>query len=214
MIKKVILGAVAAMALTACGGNATQEQVAEAPAVDKAAVVDDLMMSRRSIRKWQDKTVSREALDVILKHGVNAPNGMGKQSYEVRVINNPDLLKEASELVVKDSPDTAKREGFVNIFNNAPCAVFIASTDGYDLSQVDCGLLGENIILSAWSMGIGSCCLGSSARMLTTSPSAAPFLEKLGFSEGYKLLYCIALGYPDETPDAKPRNAEKVRFVE
>lgn len=46
------------------------------------------------------------------------------------------------------------------MFNNAPTVVFIANDPAYDMSQMDCGLLGENMILSAWSMGIGSCCLG------------------------------------------------------
>ena len=111
-------------------------------------------------------------------------------------------------------PNVGEREGFKNIFVDAPCVVFIAAYDDYDLSQVDCGLLGENIILSAWSMGIGSCCLGSSARMLNTSESAASYMQKLDFSEGYNLLYCIALGYPDETPEVKPCNEEKVRYIE
>lgn len=82
------------------------------------------------------------------------------------------------------------------------------------MSQVDCGLLGENIILSAWSKGIGSCCLGSSARWIKDSPSAKPYLDKMGFSEGYELLYCIALGYPDETPEAKPRTMDKIKYME
>lgn len=82
------------------------------------------------------------------------------------------------------------------------------------MSQVDCGLLGENIILSAWSKGIGSCCLGSSARWIKDSPSAKPYLDKIGFSEGYELLYCIALGYPDETPEAKPRTMDKIKYME
>ena len=46
------------------------------------------------------------------------------------------------------------------------------------------------------------------------SPEAAEYLKKLNFSEGYELLYCIAFGYPDETPAAKPRNAEKVQFID
>lgn len=46
------------------------------------------------------------------------------------------------------------------------------------------------------------------------SPEAAEYLQKLGFSEGYELLYCIGFGYPDETPAAKPRDAAKVKFVE
>ena len=80
------------------------------------------------------------------------------------------------------------------MFRNASTVVFIANDKSYDLSQIDCGLLGENMILSAWSMGIGSCCLGGPTR--------------------YQLLYCIAFGYPDETPSAKPRNAEKIRFID
>lgn len=82
------------------------------------------------------------------------------------------------------------------------------------MSQVDCGLLGENIILSAWSKGIGSCCLGSSARWIKDSSSAKTYLDKMGFSEGYELLYCIALGYPDETPEAKPRTMDKIKYME
>ncbi len=210
MIKKLIIGVFAALSMMSCGGQDKQIE----SVVDKQATMDEVIMSRRSIRKWQDKTISRDTLNIIMKHGINAPNGKGIQAYEVRVIDKPELLKEMSEAVVKDMPNVGEREGFKNIFVDAPCVVFIAAYDDYDLSQVDCGLLGENIILSAWSMGIGSCCLGSSARMLNTSESAALYMQKLDFSEGYKLLYCIALGYPDETPDAKPRNEEKVRYIE
>lgn len=210
MIKKLIICAFAALSMMSCGN---QEKQIES-VVDKQTTTDEVIMSRRSIRKWQDKTISRDTLDIIMKHGINAPNGMNKQSYEIRVIDKPALLKEMSDAVVKDIPQVGELEGFKNIFVNAPCVVFIAAYDDYDLSQVDCGLLGENIILSAWSMGIGSCCLGSSARMLNTSESAAHYMQNLDFSEGFKLLFCIALGYPDETPDAKPRNEEKVRYIE
>lgn len=210
MIKKLFMCAFAALSIISCGNQNKQIE----SVVDKQTTMDEVIMSRRSIRKWQDKAISRDTLDIIMRHGINAPNGKGIQAYEVRVIDKPELLKEMSDAVVKDMPEIGQREGFKNIFVDAPCVAFIAAYDDYDLSQVDCGLLGENIILSAWSMGIGSCCLGSSARMLKTSESASPYIEKLNFSEGYKLLYCIALGYPDETPDAKPRNEEKVRYIE
>ena len=208
-MKKLFFSIIAALTLLSCS-----QQPAETQEVNPDQVMDEVIMSRHSIRKWQDRTIDRETLDVIMKHGINAPNGKGIQAYEVRVIDNPALLKEISEAVVKDMPQVGERPGFENIFVNAPCAVFIAAYDDYDLSQVDCGLLGENIILSAWSKGIGSCCLGSSARMMTTSESAAPYLQRLNFSEGYHLLYCIGLGYPDEAPAAKPRKEEKVMYIE
>ena len=105
------------------------------------------------------------------------------------------------------------------MFRNASTVVFIANDKSYDLSQIDCGLLGENMILSAWSMGIGSCCLGgptpvSYTHLRASTPEAAEYLKKLDIPEGYQLLYCIAFGYPDETPSAKPRNAEKIRFID
>jgi len=57
----------------------------------------------------------------------------------------------------------------------------------YDFSQVDCGLLGGNMVLSAWSMGIGSCCLGSPIRFMQTGPEAAGYLKRLNIPEGYQL---------------------------
>ena len=199
------------MLLAACGVNNPQKSV---ECADASKVVTDVMMSRRSIRAYKDSVISRETLDEILRCGINAPNGKNLQSYEIRVIDSPALIDSITAAVVKDQPEVGAREGFKNIFVNAPCVLCIAYDKSYDLAQVDCGLLGENIILAAWAKGIGSCCLGSSARWLKDSPSAKPYLDRLGFSEGYELLYCIALGYPDETPSAKPRKDDMIKYVE
>ena len=211
MMKKTLWGLAAALMLTACNDNKMQQTGTD---IDSAKVMTELMMSRRSIRAYKDSVISRETLNDILKCGINAPNGKNLQSYEIRVIDSPALIDSMTQAVVKDKPEIAQREGFKNIFVNAPCVVCIAYDTQYDMAQIDCGLLGENIILAAWAKGIGSCCLGSSARWLLDSPSAKPYLDRLAFSKGYQLLYCIALGYPDETPEAKPRRDDMIRFVE
>ena len=210
-MKKITLGIITAMMMTACCENQPQETTS---AIDSAKVVTDVMMSRRSIRAYKDSVISKETLNEILKCGINAPNGKSKQSYEIRVINSIALIDSITAAVVNDNPQIAEREGFKNIFVNAPCVICIAYDKNYDMSQVDCGLLGENIILSAWSKGIGSCCLGSSARWIKNSPSAKKYLDQMDFSEGYELLYCIALGYLDETPNAKPRKEDMIKFME
>ena len=210
-MKKLLLGIAAALSMTACNENKQQQQTAD---IDTASVVNDLMMSRRSIRAYKDSVISRETLNEILKYGINAPNGQNLQSYEIRVIDSPALIVSISQAVVKDNPKIAERDGFKNIFVNAPCVVCIACDTQYDMAQIDCGLLGENIILAAWAKGIGSCCLGSSARWILDSPSAKPYLDRMAFSKGYKLLYCIALGYPAETPKAKPRRDDMIKFMD
>ena len=176
----------------------------------KNEVIENIM-SRRSIRKYTAEPVSRETLMKIMECGINAPNGQNKQSWEVRVVDSPELMAEMSEAMgaAHGGNDFAK-----GCFRGAPVMVFIARDLSYDFSPYDCGLLAENIMLSAWSLGVGSVCLGSPVRMLTDNDLCKPYVDRLGFSEGYELCLCVGLGYPDEAPEAKPRDMGKVAFVE
>lgn len=207
----------AGILLCGCSASTSKgEETEKVEATKQSSVsnqVVETIMSRRSIRKYKPQPVEREKMEQIINCGINAPNGMNKQSWEIRVVDNPEFINGITDLYKKENPKAAERPGFKNMFNNAPTVVFIANDPSYELSQIDCGLLGENMVLSAWSMGIGSCCLGGPVRFMK-SPAAADYLKRLKFSEGYELLYAIAFGYPDETPAAKPRKAEKVRFID
>lgn len=209
-MKKIICSLLFMAAMVSC----TQQAETPTATADDAEVVEKVMMSRRSIRQYTDKRISRDTLNRILECGINAPNGQNRQAYEIRVVDNPELLAEITAAVVNENKDNAPKNGAKNIFANATCVVFIANDTTYDVSQVDCGLLGENIILAAWTRGIGSCCMAHPVRLMKDSKSCAPYIEKLGFSKDYNLLYCIAMGYPDETPDAKPRKTDKIRFID
>lgn len=176
--------------------------------------VIETILSRRSIRKYKPQPVNRDTMQIILNCGINAPNGQNKQSWAIRVVDNPEFIDGLTEIYKKERPNATNYPDFKNMFRNASTVVFIANDTTYDLSPIDCGLLGENMILSAWSMGIGSCCLGGPTRFITSSPAAAEYLKKLNIPENYQLLYCIAFGYPDESPAAKPRNTAKIQFID
>jgi nitroreductase len=169
------------------------------------------MMARRSIRNYKAETVDRETLLKIMECGINAPSGQNKQSWEVRIVDKPELLNEMSEAMYASHPDTPFAK---ECFQGAPVMIFIARDPSYDFSAYDCGLLAQNIMLSAWSLGVGSVCLGSPVRFLTDNDICRPYVEKLGFSEGYEFCLCIGLGYADEAPEAKSRDMGKVAFVE
>ena len=202
------------LCLSSCGGQTQQAQPAAANEADSTNQVIETIMARRSVRKYLPQPVNRDTMQVILDCGINAPNGQNKQSWVIRVVDNPEFINGLTEVYKKANPKAVEDPDFRNMFRNAPTVVFIANDTAYDFSQVDCGLLGENMILSAWSMGIGSCCLGGPIRFMKTDPGAAEYLKRLNIPEGYDLLYCIAFGYPDESPAAKPRDASKVMFVE
>ena len=212
-MKHVVIAALL-LPLMACGGGNQQTQATAEVEQDSAKnQVVETIMTRRSIRQYKPEAVEREKMQTIVECGINAPNAMNRQPWEVRVVDNPDYINGVTELYKKANPQAAADSTFRNMFRNAPTVVFIGHDTKSESSPFDCGLLAENMMLSAWSMGIGSCCLGSPARFMMT-PEAAEYLKKLNFSEGYELLYCIGFGYPDETPAAKPRETSKVQFVE
>ena len=207
-MKKILTLGILCTILASC----QQKQSEDMNKCEENQVIETIMQ-RRSIRKYQPQAVEREKMDIILECGINAPNGQNKQSWEVRVVDNPELLDAMKEAMAKGHPGM-NPEMAKGCFRGAPTMVFIARDKSYDFSAYDCGLLAENMVLSAWSMGIGSICLGSPVRFLTDNEECAPYVEKLGFSEGYELCLCVGFGYPDETPDAKPRNKAKVQYVD
>ena len=207
---KVLLSMVCGAALFSCTAPAQQEVKADE---GKNAVIETIM-TRRSVRKYQPQAVNRDTMQVIVECGINAPNAINRQAWEVRIVDNPEVIKKLTDLYIQDNPKAAEDPNFKNMFRNAPTVAFIANDTTFPFSPVDCGLMAENMMLSAWSMGIGSVCLGSSAHFINNTPEAAPYLEKLGFSENYKTLVCIGFGYPAETPAAKPRDMGKVKFVD
>lgn len=219
-MKKIIRPLVTAalvLSLASCGGNESKTDNGLTQAVENTDTLTnetiETIMSRRSVRKYQDRKVEREKLERIAECGINAPSAINKQPWQVRIVDNEEYINGVTQVfTAKDS--TAKSDpNFKNMFRNAPAVIFIASPkDGS--GQLDCGLLGENIVLAAKSLGLGTCCLGGPIRFMTSDPDAAEYVKKLDLPDDYALLYAIAVGYPDEEPDAKPRDRSKVKFID
>lgn len=204
----ITAAAIAALCLASCGqgGEAVKQDDGQNPVIEA-------IMSRRSIRKYKDTPVEREKLQLIAECGVNAPNGMNAQRWEVRIVDNAESIAAISEEYKKANPQLLERDpGFKNMFRNAPAVICVAVPAGDD--GVNAGLLGENIMQAAHSIGLGTVCLGGPVRFLKDSEAGRAFIARLGFSEDYSLLYMIGVGYPDEAPDAKPRDLSKIRFVD
>ena len=196
------------LAAAGCGNGGT----AKAQEGDGNAVIEAIM-ARRSIRQYKDTPVEWEKLQLLAECGVNAPNGMNAQAWEVRIIDSKEWIDGVTEIYKAANPQAASRPGFKNMFVNAPAVIAVAAPDD-TYNGVNAGLLGENIMLAAQALGLGTCCLGAPTRFLNSTPEAAPYRERLGINPDYQILYVIAVGYPDEEPAARPRDLAKIRFVE
>jgi nitroreductase len=79
-------------------------------------------------------------------------------------------------------------------------------------SGFDAGLLTQNILLSAEALGLGTCPLGGLAGILN-SDQGKDIVKQLDLPKNYKVILGISLGYKNESPDAKPRDAAKVKYI-
>ena len=179
--------------------------------------VIEAIEARRSIRAYKDAPVEREKLELLAKCGVMAPSAMNRQEWEVRIVDSKEWIDGATATYLKAIEGTGKADymlkpGFKNIFRNAPAVIFVAAPEGLFAGE-NVGCLAQNIMLAATELDLGTCFLGS-AQMIFAEPAMAGYLQSLGFSEGYKLRYALAVGYPDESPEAKPRDMEKIKWVE
>ncbi len=180
--------------------------------------VEEVIEARRSVRAYELKRVEREKLQRLAELGVAAPSAMNRQEWEIRIVDNEAWIEGATKSYLAAVEGTGKADymlkdpNFRNIFRNASAVIFIGAPEG-EFSDVNIGLLGENIMLAAVDMGLGTCCLGSVIGIFA-EPAMKEYLASLGFSEGYRLRYALAVGYPAESPEAKPRDLSKIAFVE
>ena len=193
--------------------NINESTTVNVESSNEKAVVETIM-TRRSVRDYKEEAVDREQMAKVIECGIYAPSAMNKQTWAVRVVDDKAFLDGVTEIAIKQNPKLKEQANFRNFFRNAPTVAFIACPEESYSGEYDCGLLSENMMLSAWSMGIGSCCLGSVVPVMN-SEEAKPYMERLNLPEGYKLLVAIAFGYPaGEAPVAPERDASKAYYVE
>ncbi len=184
--------------MVSCQSGQNQQQTVSDSG--KNLVVENIM-SRRSIRSYKPEQVKEDELNTIIQCAINAPSAMNRQSWEVRVVQNPELLKAMSALSERDP------------FYGASTVIIVASEVNNTYSPVDCGLLGENILLAAESMNIGTCVIAGPIGAMNSPEAQESIMAKLNLPENYKPLFTIALGYKNESPEARPRDPAKVQII-
>lgn len=179
----------------------------------------DLMLTRRAIRKYTNQEVSKELLDKIMRCAIFAPSALNKQPWEIRVIQNPDIISEINKRFLsfaqgKEFQGSAARyrEADFSISHHAPVFIVIATDKKNPIAKLDAGIALQNILLSAHTLGLGTCPLGTIVPILN-NPDNADILKLINIPEDHEVMINIALGYPDETPEAPIKYSDRVKFI-
>ena len=176
--------------------------------------------ARYSCRAFSDKMPSDEDLQSIAKAAVAAPSAMNMQPWRVIVVKNKQLLNEL-EAEAFNNLDEAARERVMSrggkVYYNTPCQIIIpiANPESNKWANIDCGIITQNIVLAAESLGINSLICGM-IQFAFMGNKGDYFREQLGFSEDYDLGLSVLLGYADESGVKPPHELDvgKVSWVE
>lgn len=188
----------------------------------------ELIKSRRTIRKYKPEQIKDEELNIILESGLYAPSSGGRQYPKFLVLQNKDTLLKLGKInrlafgsansdkiryVSMHQPSIADTNEIKNGFYDAPTVIAIFTPKNWEYSIHDAVTAAESMILTAWSLGIGSCFVSRSEETFE-SDIGHEIIKKAGLDkldEEYIARVFITFGYPDgEIGNAKPRKDNRI----
>lgn len=163
----------------------------------------EVIRTRSSIRAYEDTALSGEQIEQLVEAALFAPTAANRQEFHVSVVKkgNP---------VLDEIEDERNKGNSVpnNFYYDAPLVLFISADKTFRWSELDAGIVVENVHLAAHSLGLGSLIIGCIKDALTQD-KAPYFAKKLDFPENYEFKIAIAVGYPATTKEPHSYDAKR-----
>lgn len=191
-------------------------------------LVNNYIYTRRSIRKYSDKDVTRELIEQIIDAGRMAPSAKNRQPWKYIVFGGKSkdeflnhmekgILREENERALLPNSKTGipDAKNTLRIMRQAPIIIVVLNTNGkIPFSEIEaddrfteiCDTLSigasiENMLLKAEEVGLGTLWIANTCfayEELTTYLNTTK-----------QLVGAIAIGYAAETPQQRPRKSLK-----
>lgn len=161
-----------------------------------------LIQKRRSIRKYQKKTIEPDTIQTLVEAALRSPSSMGYNPWEFVLVDDADLLDKLSKAKLHGS-------GFIK---NAPLGIVVcADPERSSVWVEDASIACTYIQLAAESLGLGSCWIQIRERMHDQTKTAEAYIsEVLSIPKKLKIEAMIAIGYPDEKKE--PHKKEELQW--
>jgi len=186
--------------------------------------VIDAIKKRRSIRSYESKPIPKDVVNMIIEAGNEAPSAMNSQPWRFVVVEEKKIkdkllgaaLPNANKILemIKDADPERyemikKRYAELKdpVYYSAPTIIFVIGSGRY--ADHSCPLACENMMLAAYSLGLGSCWVGFGA-MVTEDEEIRNVLE---LREDDKIFGPILLGYPKGHPERPPKREPQVKWL-
>jgi nitroreductase len=159
----------------------------------------DLLRSRRSIRKFEQRPVGEAAEARLAEALLRVPSSKGRRPWEFVFVDDPALLEELSR---------AKPHGAA-FLAGAPLAIVVCADEARcDVWVEDCSIAAFTAHLAAHELGLGSCWIQIRRRPNDAHGSAEEAVRRaLGLPAVLRVLAIVAVGHPAEEKPGHPEEA-------
>ncbi len=160
----------------------------------------DIVKNRRCIRKFKNKEVEEDKIDKILEAAKWAPSAGNLQARDFILVtdyNTKERIADASfsQDFISEAP------AIIVVCANKKKSSYKYGSRGSELYSIqDATISAQNIILMAYSLGLGSCWVGAF--------DENEIRNILSIPEDARPVVIIPIGYSDEIPRAPPRSLD------
>ena len=167
----------------------------------------DIVLKRRSIRKYKPDPIPEEKLKYLLEVARIAPSWGNRQCWRYIVVTDETLRKKIIERKSSPSPPAEGRPIRPRDWAAQAPIIIVGCADpaksgnkeGKLYYLLDMGISMEHLMLAAAEQGLGTCWIGGGF-------DESIVKDALGIPEEIRVVALTPLGYPDEVTEPRPRN--------
>ncbi len=163
----------------------------------------ELLKERRTIRRFQEKIIPADSLEMILQAAQSSQSWNNTQCWELVLIDDPEVRKHLQAAVPTKNPGyraVVQSAILICVCAKTKVSGFFGSEPGSTLGDWymhDIGIVTQNICTQAQALGLGTVVIG------WLDHEKAKGI--IGLPEGYELISLIPLGHPDQSPKPTSR---------
>lgn len=173
----------------------------------------DTLLQRTSVRRYEMQPIEPEKISLIYKAIGSSPTSYNGQQYSVIAIDDQVLKEQIYTLTGQKQIKTCAlflvfcsdyhRIEVATQQKELPLPPFQRTLDGILVGVIDAAIAMSNARVMAEAMGLGCCCIGY---IRTAAPHKLS--ELLHLPKGVAIVCGLAIGYPREQPDKRPKQDE------
>jgi nitroreductase len=179
------------------------------------------IMGRRAVREYTDEPLAEQTVTDLIDAAVHAPSAVNQQPWAFAVVRDQPLLdrlsRDAKTHMLATLPADPHSERFqallsdqnFHIFYHAPALILISALAAGPWIVEDCALAAENLMLSAYAAGLGTCWIGFAQSFLNTTAGK----DLLGLPPAWVPVAPIMVGHPKAPAPPVVRKQPELRWI-